>query len=274
MNPAVRTSNDNRFVKIFGEPRYVKLKQHLYNYRLRKRAVRRCLRPENPAAVLEIGSGISPVATPAKGRVYSDLSFEAVKILKRNQKSGDHVVADGARLPFKPNCFSAVICSEVLEHMDDDRQALREMARTVKIPDGSVILTVPHRKGYFALDDRFVDHRRRYEIDDICQRLAAAGLKPVLIRKVLGPLEKFTMMAVIFSLTALSARKPGRKGAQSAPMENRMAWVSRIFGWINHLYMGFVWLDAMIMPRSLSAVILLKSVPGVKNPANSDCQTD
>lgn len=251
----------NRFVEFFGNAQYVVLKNYLYNYRLRRRAIQQCLRDHDPELILEIGSGISPMSTVPYRSVFSDLSFDAIKILKRNQKDGYHVVADGIRLPFKSDCFSTIICSEVLEHIDDDRRVLQEIARTIKKPDGTVILTVPHRRAYFANDDRSVGHRRRYEIDDIRQRLAACGLRPVLIRKVLGPLEKITMMMVILFLILFQKRKPGATNAETAVNENRMRRVTRIFRWTNHLFFGLAWLDAVIMPRALAAGILVKSVP-------------
>jgi hypothetical protein len=34
---------------------------------------------------------------------------------------------------------------------------------------------------------------------------------------------------------------------------------SNIFKWINLFYVGFVWLDAKIMPRTLSTVLLIQS---------------
>ena len=161
-------SNDsNRFADFFKEDKYLTLKNHLYNYLLRKRAIEKCLQRESPTMILEVGSGISPVVTKFNRTVYSDLSYEAIKILKQTQKTGYYVVADGMHLPFKSNGFSHIICSEVLEHLENDRQALKEMARTLKQPSGTLIITVPHRKCYFTNDDYFVKHYRRYELSEI-----------------------------------------------------------------------------------------------------------
>lgn len=173
-------SNDsNRFADFFREGKYLLLKNHLYNYLLRKRAIEKCLRHESPTLILEIGSGISPVVTQFNRAVYSDLSYNAIKILKQTQKSGYFVVADGMHLPFKSNAFSHVICSEVLEHLKNDLQALKGMARILKQPNGSLIITVPHRKCYFSNDDHFVKHHRRYELFEIKSQLRVSGLDPV-----------------------------------------------------------------------------------------------
>ena len=51
--------NVNRFQDLFNENKYTTLKNHLYNYHLRKKAVEKNLQNENIKLILEIGSGIS-----------------------------------------------------------------------------------------------------------------------------------------------------------------------------------------------------------------------
>jgi SAM-dependent methyltransferase len=53
------------------------------------------------------------------------------------------VLADASALPFKPGAFRFVLCSEVLEHLDDDRGAVRELER-VLAGDGRAVITVPY----------------------------------------------------------------------------------------------------------------------------------
>jgi SAM-dependent methyltransferase len=251
----------NRFAAFFKEGRYLILKNYLYNYLLRKRAIEKCFQQESPALILEVGSGISPVVTKFNRTVYSDLSYEAIKILKQTQKTGYYVVADGMHLPFKSNGFSHIICSEVLEHLENDRQALKEMARILKQPRGTLVVTVPHRKCYFTNDDYFVNHYRRYEISGIKNRLRSSGLDPVQTQKVLGPLEKVTMILVVFLFTLIHKNKADQNSTEKGRDFRFMALFAYIFEWGNLFYKGYVWLDDMIMPRSFSSVILIKSIP-------------
>ena len=139
------------FQQFFKEEKYLSLKNYLYNYLLRKRAVEKCLKNDHRSLMLEIGSGISPLVADTGNIVYSDISFEAISILKQTQPKGYYVVADGTHLPFKTNTYSHVICSEVLEHVESDRQMIAEIFRTLKKPQGFLIVTIPHRKRYFAL---------------------------------------------------------------------------------------------------------------------------
>ena len=46
------------------------------------------------------------------------------------------------KLPFKDATFDKIICSEVLEHIDDDQQAIGEMVRVLK-NDGILAISVP-----------------------------------------------------------------------------------------------------------------------------------
>jgi ubiquinone/menaquinone biosynthesis C-methylase UbiE len=261
------------FQELFKDHKYVSVKNYLYNYLLRKRAIAKCLKDDNPILMLEVGSGISPLVTDRKNIVYSDISFEAISILKQSQTSANYVVADGAHLPFKANTYSHVICSEVIEHLPDDRPAISEMFRTLKKPQGRLILTVPHRKRYYGYDDRYVKHYRRYELLEIRDRLKAAGFQPICIQKILGPLEKITMLGAVFLFSNMNKSKslPMSGGKNLKPM--LMGFSVFVLKWINQCYKGYAWLDAKIMPRSFSTVILIESVVSRKAGRSHDRNT-
>jgi SAM-dependent methyltransferase len=53
------------------------------------------------------------------------------------------VVARAASLPFEAGSFRFILCSEVLEHLEDDDAAVREIARLLA-DDGRVVVTVPY----------------------------------------------------------------------------------------------------------------------------------
>jgi len=194
------------------------------------------------------------------------LSFSAIQFLKHSYGKGYYVVADGMSLPFKSGVFSHAISSEVLEHLSDDRQAIKEIARVTK-PPGHFIVTFPHRKFYFAIDDRFVDHFRRYEINEMLDRLKDAGFRPMTIQKVLGPLEKVTMCFAVlcFSIIQKFQSEKGKIPRNLVIMNI----FSSIFKWANLYYSIFAWIDARIMPRSLSTVLLINSILSNKPKENN-----
>jgi SAM-dependent methyltransferase len=249
-------SQIDNFGSLFENENYVLLKNYLYNYLLRKKAVEKNITIGNQGFVLEVGSGLSPMVTNTNTVVYSELSMEALRILKGRHGRGSYVAADGMQLPFKTGIFAHTICSEVLEHLADDRQALQELARVMK-PSGQLILTFPHRKFYFAYDDHFVKHLRRYELSEMEDRLQAVGLRPVSIQKILGPLEKVTMWSVVSCFSLMQKIRPHKSKGKG--LSKRMSIVAPFFKWVNILYAGLVWLDAKIMPRSLATVLLIKA---------------
>jgi len=248
--------NQNRFQDFFENEKYVTLKKFLYNYILRKHAVEEAMRDEKKDLVLEVGSGISPVFTSWDRIVYSDLSQSAMNMLKEMLGKGQFVVADAVNLPFSDHSFSHVIASEVLEHLEDDKRALLEISRVLK-PDGVLVITFPHRRFYFSHDDRFVKHYRRYELSDMMIRLTESGLHPVSISKVLGPLEKITMLAVT-ACASIIERLKSRRDSSIDHKEPADAFIT-LFKWGNRLFAAFVWLDALMMPRALSTVLLIKA---------------
>jgi SAM-dependent methyltransferase len=97
------------------------------------------------------------------------------------------VQTDFTRLCFRDEMFDAVYASYVLEHIVDDRTAIREVYRTLK-PDGWAILQVPVKKGKATYEDANIrdpeqreqifgqrDHVRIYG-DDYFDRLRESGL--------------------------------------------------------------------------------------------------
>jgi SAM-dependent methyltransferase len=247
----------NRFEDFFADDAYVVLKNFLYNYLLRKRAITKCLLGLAKGLTLEIGSGLSPTVSKSEEVVYSELSFSALRTLKMRQGAGFFVVADAAYLPFKNASFSQVVCSEVVEHLPDDRPAFREMAAVLRA-GGSLILTFPHRRDYFAWDDRFVNHYRRYERGEMEERLREVGLNPVELRKVLGPLEKVTMMLITLVISRVQ-RTGDHNVLKGKPAATERMFLP-VFKWLNRLYCLPVRFDNWAAPRFLSAVLLIRSV--------------
>lgn len=252
---------NNRFQDFFEQNNYITLKNYLYNYRLRKMAVENSFKREMPELVLEVGSGISPVMTKTNRIIYTDLSLTALQILRHTHAKGWYVVADGLHLPFKTDVFTHAICSEVLEHIPDDKAVIKELSRIMR-PAGRLIITFPHRRFYFTIDDRFVEHYRRYELSEMVNKLMKCGLKPISIQKILGPLEKVTMCLVIgcISLFRMFERQnePAEK-IDKNPVGKQYKLVTFIFKWANRCYAALAWLDAMIMPRALATVLLIDS---------------
>jgi SAM-dependent methyltransferase len=99
---------------------------------------------------------------------------------------------DLCTLPFKVNRFDAVICNHVLEHIPNDRLAMREILRVLK-PDGWAVLMAPLSRQAATDEDPAVaspherkarfgqrDHVRLYG-QDYAARLEEAGFRVELV---------------------------------------------------------------------------------------------
>lgn len=77
----------------------------------------------------------------AISRKLRALNATLVVTLDQN-RSGVDIQASLENLPFADQTFDAVICSHVLEHVQDDQKAMREIARVLQ-PDGWAYVGVP-----------------------------------------------------------------------------------------------------------------------------------
>lgn len=63
-----------------------------------------------------------------------------------------HIKANPAATPLCSNTFDAIVCVHVLEHLQDDRQAIRELYRVLK-PGGWAVISVPIRLDQKTFED-------------------------------------------------------------------------------------------------------------------------
>jgi ubiquinone/menaquinone biosynthesis C-methylase UbiE len=87
--------------------------------------------------------------------------------LSRSQQPD--VQTDAASLPCKSECFDAVVCSELLEHVDDPKAVLQEMYRVLK-PTGVCLISVPflfHIHADPCDYGRYTDHYWRMQLQKL-----------------------------------------------------------------------------------------------------------
>jgi SAM-dependent methyltransferase len=64
------------------------------------------------------------------------------------------IVSLATKLPFESGSFRYILCSEVLEHLEDDEAAVAEIARVLS-DDGTAVITVPYSgMGYTSFLER------------------------------------------------------------------------------------------------------------------------
>lgn len=72
--------------------------------------------------------------------------------------------------------FDTVICSNVLEHVEDHRAALSSMRRLLK-PEGKLLLLVPAQPALFCGIDQELGHFRRYRKSELGSLLTETGFE-------------------------------------------------------------------------------------------------
>jgi SAM-dependent methyltransferase len=98
--------------------------------------------------VLDNGCGVGMYVehlAPAAGKVIG-LEFDFERAQAARQVFDQIVNAAGEALPYSSDSVDLILSHEVLEHVQDDRQAVKEMVRILR-PSGRVVIFAPNR-GY------------------------------------------------------------------------------------------------------------------------------
>ena len=143
--------------------------------------------------VLEIGSGIgtysSRIATePRVERLTSvevdvrlvDAARNAL-VTAKAEKPVDHVVGDYLVAPLPKDHYDTALLINVLEHLRDDRAAVRK-ARSELRMDGRLVIFVPAFELLMSGLDRRLGHHRRYTTGTLRQLLEGAGFTVTALR--------------------------------------------------------------------------------------------
>lgn len=186
-------------------------KQHWW-WEGRRELIKLLLKGRNPKRILDVGCGTGETlsflkALFPKAQLYGiDSSQEAVKY----SKSRGHLKiykAEATKLPFKNETFDTVLYLDVLEHIKNDRKAIKEAKRVLK-KGGSIIITAPGLSFIWSDHDAKQGHRKRYTRRDIKKLAKSENLgtpfisyfnfflsPPIIIIRLLSRLKPFKELA-------------------------------------------------------------------------------
>jgi SAM-dependent methyltransferase len=148
-------------------------------YALRRARILSLLAGLKPGRALEIGCGA--------GALLADLTelgwrCEALEPAQVARELAQRLHRDRPEVRISPapraewdEAFDLVLAFEILEHLEDDRGALRQWRGWVR-PGGRLMLSVPARQARWSATDDWAGHLRRYERRDLLALVETAGL--------------------------------------------------------------------------------------------------
>lgn len=149
-------------------------------YALRRSCVLQLLGSEPGTRFLEVGCGAGDLMVHLARRGFSGVGVELSEQARAEARSRTqrypgleiHAELDAVQ----ETAFDLVIACEVLEHIEDDRGALRDWVDRLR-PGGKLLLSVPSHKKRWGVSDEWAGHYRRYERAELSEMLTAAGLE-------------------------------------------------------------------------------------------------
>lgn len=115
------------------------------NFRHALRQQRYLMLVNGARSVVELGCGLSPFCVFASHSATVtglDLSGAAISFLQRQYPEVTWIVGDALVTPFEDASFDAVVCGELIEHLDEPELLLAEMHR-ICAPGGRMVLSTP-----------------------------------------------------------------------------------------------------------------------------------
>jgi 2-polyprenyl-3-methyl-5-hydroxy-6-metoxy-1,4-benzoquinol methylase len=146
-----------------------------------------CFHPEHKS-IIDVGCGEGIALEklqrgfPEKKIIGVDVEIENIEICREHGLTA--IYADVYELPIYSGSFDACLCIDMLEHLEDPTQSVREIVRILK-PGGRLVVVVPHDRNFlFArlaclmFKEAFYDvgHQRQWRPKDLANLLTSQGL--------------------------------------------------------------------------------------------------
>lgn len=191
-----------------------------FTYRNLIEILEKYVNDENKILDIGCGSGVISLFLASRGKqvLGIDISRSSINACREGAKNlglkekAVFKVVDFPREKLNRK-FDIVICSEVLEHIEEDEKAVEEIYNLLT-PGGLLIISVPSKNaplyslGYAKKFDIKVGHLRRYncqELNDLCRR---AGFNIIETRRTEGLLRNFLFLNPLVGKTIKFIRGP------------------------------------------------------------------
>jgi SAM-dependent methyltransferase len=204
--------------------------------------------------ILDVGCGTGATLSVLEelGQAIGiDSSAEALGFC-RKRKHRRLILARAEDLPTATNSVDVITALDLLEHIEDDAKAARQLAEALR-PGGLLLVTVPAYRWLWSGHDEALDHVRRYEAARLREVLLEAGLE----------IERFTYVITGLLLPIAVLRLLQR----IAPKEKRHPQTAFIIPpkFVNRLLIALLrlesrWLKRYNLPVGVSLVAAARKV--------------
>jgi SAM-dependent methyltransferase len=190
----------------------------------------RMIAPYFGRRVLEIGCGLGNFARHLTDRelyLGTDVAPDSVRHVRRLYRDRENMcavavdVTDPGFVDLARMLPDTVFSLNVLEHIEDDRGALRNAVQVLR-PGGRLVLVVPAHAGLYGSMDVAIGHHRRYDRAGLAARLRDAGLRITEIRH-------------INALGAVGWFVNGRVLKQTTPPSSQLRLFNGLVPWLSRL---------------------------------------
>jgi SAM-dependent methyltransferase len=140
----------------------------------------RRLAKRRPVRILDVGCSTGFVlddlaqAIPEADLIGADYLRGPIERLAERLPGLPLLQFDLRQCPLPDACVDGITCLNVLEHIDDDRAALRHLYRILK-PGGFAHVEVPANPALHDIYDEHLMHYRRYRLAELIALASAAG---------------------------------------------------------------------------------------------------
>jgi len=146
------------------------------SFLLRRDRIHRLLADSHPGLLLEIGCGAGTLLHELSRRGFTceamETSTAALEIA--NYVNSGEAIIHSVPQPDWEGKFDYLLSFEVLEHIEDDRNALALWYSWLK-PGGTIILSVPAHMKKWTASDIWAGHYRRYEMQQLADLITESG---------------------------------------------------------------------------------------------------
>ncbi len=212
--------------------------------------------PQTDFSAIEFGPGLGDVSfflaqkPHCRGITLVDFSEQTLKLLEQRFSDFDDIcyLRQGIDELSLDKHYDVLLAFEVLEHIVEDEKALRKIYQLLN-PAGQFFMSVPAYQSKWQKQDEYAGHVRRYEREELQQKLTNAGFSDVEIFDYGFPL---TSIMYPFKQASYKPNTETTLEERSAQSGIDRPFFSRIpLALVLPIYLPFLWLQDLFINRDL-----------------------